>query len=503
MTAPSRGSPPDTGPRIACWICVGTGPSKIGQSDVFDHDSGSCSEAKRTQRPVFRRQEQPEHGGAGLGLLMPRTVYLGAECIGGSLTEDSQEPAHCAPGDCCLRRFLLDERPKLWNVVRARLMGIGSKLKVLEYILLRIVAQKVTVLAAALRVIDPPLIASRSENEILTRRVPCRVSCGWVFRVECTRRWPQMRKPSNGAESGVASVGDNSSSGYTPVVIIGAARSGTNMLRDVLTSLDGFDTWPCDEIPFVWRAGAPRCDHDEFTAEWANARAIRTIRCYFDRMAQPNTQFLVEKTCANSLRVDYVARCLPDARYLFICRNGWDAAASAAKRWTAGFDIRYSLAKSRYIPPSDMPYYALQLLQNRVRSLRDRDGRLATWGPRFRGMAELAGQVSVVELAARQWAACVEASDRSFAKIPQDRWMQLRYEDFVNDAATELMRILEFLQVEASEAAIHQAISIVRATSVGKGIGSFDSSTLNVLRPAIAPLLHAHGYAAETSAPCS
>ena len=38
-------------------------------------------------------------------------------------------------------------------------------------------------------------------------------------------------------------------------MIIGAARSGTNMLRDVLTSLDGVDTWPCDEINYIWRHG--------------------------------------------------------------------------------------------------------------------------------------------------------------------------------------------------------------------------------------------------------
>ena len=40
-----------------------------------------------------------------------------------------------------------------------------------------------------------------------------------------------------------------------PVVIIGAARSGTNMLRDVLVKLPGVGTWPCDEINYIWRHG--------------------------------------------------------------------------------------------------------------------------------------------------------------------------------------------------------------------------------------------------------
>jgi len=36
----------------------------------------------------------------------------------------------------------------------------------------------------------------------------------------------------------------------TDIIIVGAPRSGTNMLRDVLTSFDGVCTWPCDEINY-------------------------------------------------------------------------------------------------------------------------------------------------------------------------------------------------------------------------------------------------------------
>ena len=42
---------------------------------------------------------------------------------------------------------------------------------------------------------------------------------------------------------------------YTPVIIIGSGRSGTNMLRDIITSIDGFETWDCDEINPIWRYG--------------------------------------------------------------------------------------------------------------------------------------------------------------------------------------------------------------------------------------------------------
>ena len=43
-----------------------------------------------------------------------------------------------------------------------------------------------------------------------------------------------------------------------PVIIIGAGRSGTNMLRDLLAQLPQFSTWPCDEINYIWRHSAKR-----------------------------------------------------------------------------------------------------------------------------------------------------------------------------------------------------------------------------------------------------
>ena len=72
---------------------------------------------------------------------------------------------------------------------------------------------------------------------------------------------------------------------YQPVIIIGAARSGTNMLRDVLTSLPGVGTWPCDEINYIWRHRNARNPLDEFQPEQATDPVRRFIRGEFDRIA--------------------------------------------------------------------------------------------------------------------------------------------------------------------------------------------------------------------------
>ncbi len=54
---------------------------------------------------------------------------------------------------------------------------------------------------------------------------------------------------------------------------------------------------------------------------------------------------VVEKTCANSLRVPFVDRVVPEARYVFIRRDGLDAVGSAMARWKAPLDIPYLARK--------------------------------------------------------------------------------------------------------------------------------------------------------------
>ena len=147
------------------------------------------------------------------------------------------------------------------------------------------------------------------------------------------------------------------------VVIVGAPRSGTNMLRDVLTSLPGVATWPCDEINLVWRHGNRSEPSDELTAQQARPAVAAYVRGQFEKVrGRCDSPVVVEKTCATSLRVEFTRAVLPDAKYLFITRDGIDAAASSMDRWHAPFDLRYTAAKARFVPPSDLPYYGARFV---------------------------------------------------------------------------------------------------------------------------------------------
>ena len=68
------------------------------------------------------------------------------------------------------------------------------------------------------------------------------------------------------------------------ILIIGAPRSGTNMLRDILTTFDGVSTWPCDEINYIWRHGNVLYPSDEIPIDRATPDVKKYINKCFNKI---------------------------------------------------------------------------------------------------------------------------------------------------------------------------------------------------------------------------
>lgn len=282
---------------------------------------------------------------------------------------------------------------------------------------------------------------------------------------------------------------------YQPVVIIGAPRSGTNMLRDVLCQFDGVATWPCDEINYIWRHGNVRYPSDEMPEK----RVTPEIRAYVNKRFQwvahrYQAHTVVEKTCANSLRVPFVDRAVPGARYVYIYRDGLDTTGSAKLRWQAKLDIPYLLEKVRFVPPMDLPYYGSRYLWSRVYRLFSRGKRLAFWGPALDSMHEILERHSLNEVCALQWQRCVENAEAAFAEMPQERVIRVRYEDFVRYPEQELTKIVEFLVLDVSADTIRSAVVDVSSKSIGKGRASLDPAEIEQLETLVGETLDRYGY---------
>jgi sulfotransferase family protein len=284
---------------------------------------------------------------------------------------------------------------------------------------------------------------------------------------------------------------------FTPVIIIGAGRSGTNVLRDTLTLLPDFSTWDCDEINPIWRHGNLTWPNDEIPANRAGQSVVRFIRQAFQKLWRQSgkPRFVVEKTCANSLRVEFVDAILPEAKFIYIVRDGFDVVASAGKRWQGDLELPawpYYWAKIRYTPLLDLPLYGLIFARNKLALLFGRKKRLSAWGPRFDGM-ESHSNAPLEELCARQWAACVNASDAAFSTIDPKRVFMLRYEDFTAEPDVHLSAVLGFLGASKDQEIIKQAASTVHKSSVGKGRVLLTTLPKDVIKLMKKPL-SAHRY---------
>jgi len=280
------------------------------------------------------------------------------------------------------------------------------------------------------------------------------------------------------------------------VIIIGAPRSGTNMLRDVICKHDGVDTWPCDEINYIWRHGNERYPSDAFPIHLARPEVKEYIRQQFSRCINDKSMHcVVEKTCANSLRVPFVDAVIPEAKYIYIVRNGYDVVCSAMKRWQARLDIPYILKKVQYVPKSDLPYYAIRYLSHRVYKLLSKENRLASWGPIVDNQDEILEKLSSLEeLCAMQWDECVRLADEAFALMDKEKVHYIKYEDFVAKPNRELEAIGEFLGFDYSSDDYQQAVSDVRVSSVGKGKKEIHPDLFQSISPLVEKRLKDHGY---------
>lgn len=281
----------------------------------------------------------------------------------------------------------------------------------------------------------------------------------------------------------------------SPLIIIGAGRSGTNIVRDTLAYLQGWETWDCDEINLIWRHGNIHHPDDVFGADLARPNVKKFIQKAFKAFEhQSGAQVVIEKTCANSMRVPFIRSVFPNARFLYITRDGRDVALSASKRWTASVEMKYLLKKLKYVPKVDIPFYGLRFVKNRIHQARSQEKRQAVWGPIFPGMADWAKDNPLLDVCARQWAESVNEADKAFADMPKAQWHEIKYEDFVTDPTQVLAGIMTWYNPSLADSNFEAVVKDIHANSLygwKRKVDKFTPEALAIL----APILERHGYA--------
>ena len=257
-----------------------------------------------------------------------------------------------------------------------------------------------------------------------------------------------------------------------PIVVVGAAKSGTRIVPRILRDHPEIAYW--DEPNYVWKAARMRASHDVVSDTAITLEELAKIRNKFNEYVRSSQRSrLCEKTPANCLRLPLVLKALPDAKVIHIVRDGRDVAISAMRRWTGRSDVsgrlRNDASKRRAIWRRDP--VPIRRMRNRLTQGREAVlyglwhfpdmSRLvlndlgvlssALWGPRVPGLGDLHKSMPVLETCAIQWRFCVESCLSYFLDPCGSEncnvWT-VRHEDLCSEPRRFIDNLFEFVGLE-------------------------------------------------------
>lgn len=277
----------------------------------------------------------------------------------------------------------------------------------------------------------------------------------------------------------------------SPIILLGAHRSGTTWLGKVLSAHPALAYH--EEPRHVWTWGNARTPDDRLTAEHARPEVVEHIRASFEESTRRRgRERMCEKTPSNCLRVPFIRAVYPDAKLLFVVRDGRSVIRSTGAIMDQGVPTRRVVARALRTPVREWPAYA-----GRVATiLRQKLGGapLDLWGPHPPGWRAWVRQDPRDVVLARQWAATVGTAADDLDEPGAGSHLRFRYEDMARAPAETMGRIVGFLEISEGDTLIEAAVRSASPASIDRWRGELSAETLAQIRPHMEPTLNRLGY---------
>lgn len=275
-----------------------------------------------------------------------------------------------------------------------------------------------------------------------------------------------------------------------PIILIGTHRSGTTWMGEMLASAPGTVYWV--EPRPVWMTGDPRRDDDAIPPGKATPAVRQKIRrAFLQRIRKAGGGRLCEKTPSNCLRVPFVAEVLPEARFIFVVRDGRSVLRSSDEIRGEAIHKDRLMARLKEVPPWRWPRYAVPAM-NALRT-KFLGYRPPWWGPKPPGWRDMIDAPTGAQLG-WQWARTLEPAVDAFESMPPDRVFRWRYEDMMENPRETMGRLVEFCELDGGDELVQRVATEVDPSRRTKWRDELDSEMLEAARPFMEPLMARLGY---------
>lgn len=262
-----------------------------------------------------------------------------------------------------------------------------------------------------------------------------------------------------------------------PVFIVNPPRSGSSLLFETLAQAPDVYTVGGEShgvIEGVRGLGLPAQNFDSNRLDERHARPeiLNELRMRFhtmlrDRDGKPAPEGrirMLEKTPKNALRIPFLAKVFPEARFIFLYRDPRQVLSSMMEAWESG----------RFVTYQQLPGWTGE----RPWSL------LLTPGWR-----DLANQ-PLERVVAAQWASAMQVMLDDLEALPADRWTTARYDALMADPNAEITRLCEAVGFDWDRT-LGAQLPIARHTVSKPDDNKWRSrgDAIEAVTPSIAPML--------------
>lgn len=299
------------------------------------------------------------------------------------------------------------------------------------------------------------------------------------------------------------------------VFIVGSPRSGTTILGELLDKHHHIRQWY--EPYFVWDHFFRRASDDERTEADATPQVRKWIYRNFARYKmRSKCSVLIDKSPRNSLKISFILKILPQAKFIHLLRDGRDVTLSINKEWLRRQNIiQNPLSKGRF--NYGEAYHVIHEFLSRQPFLKDKlralwfethghlidkkkhlnrlrwNGEIG-WGPRFKGWERIYEQSSLLEFNAYQWFHCVQRIESDWKLIQKNNGLIVRYEDLIQAPLQKITEILDFLGLDPSKT-FFELLPKLKSDNYNKWKTQFSKEDLKKISPILSPQLKKFGYA--------